>query len=90
MMGLNQGHCPIRDNQFDKPIPRNHTLGTVLKAAGYDTAAVGKWGLGGTSAPWPGHPLNRGFNEYYGFMRHGAAHDHYAGDAGVFTTALLK
>ena len=83
MMGLNQGHCPIRDNQFDKPLPRNHTLATVLRAAGYDTAAVGKWGLGGTSAPWPGHPLDRGFNEYYGFMRHGAAHDHYAGNNGA-------
>lgn len=83
MTGLNQGHCPIRDNQFDKPLPVNHTLATVLKAAGYDTAAVGKWGLGGTSPPWPGHPLNRGFNHYYGFLRHGAAHDHYAGDNGA-------
>lgn len=81
MTGLNQGHCSIRDNQFDKPLPHNHTLGTVLKAAGYDTAAVGKWGLGGTSAPWPGHALNRGFNEYYGFLRHGQAHDHYAGNS---------
>jgi arylsulfatase A-like enzyme len=80
MQGLNQGHCAIRDNQFDKPLPRNHTLATVLRQAGYDTAAVGKWGLGGTSSPWPGHPLNRGFNEYYGFLRHGQAHDHYAGN----------
>jgi arylsulfatase A-like enzyme len=80
MTGLDQGHCPIRDNQFDKPLPHNHTMASVLHQAGYDTAAVGKWGLGGTSAPWPGHPLNRGFNEYYGFMRHGQAHDHYAGN----------
>lgn len=80
MTGLNQGHCSIRDNQFDKPLPHNHTMATVLRQAGYDTAAVGKWGLGGTSAPWPGHPLNRGFNEYYGFLRHGEAHDHYAGN----------
>ena len=80
MQGLNQGHCPIRDNEFDKPLPQNHTMATVLRMAGYDTAAVGKWGLGGTSAPWPGHPLNRGFNEYYGFLRHGQAHDHYAGN----------
>jgi arylsulfatase A-like enzyme len=83
MQGLNQGHCAIRDNQFDKPLPVNHTMASVLRAAGYDTAAVGKWGLGGTSAPWPGHPLSRGFNEYYGFMRHGQAHDHYAGNNGA-------
>ena len=43
MTGLNQGHCPIRDNQFDKPLPHNHTMASVLRQAGYDTAAGGKW-----------------------------------------------
>ncbi|HZL34499.1 MAG TPA: sulfatase-like hydrolase/transferase [Tepidisphaeraceae bacterium] len=82
LQGLNQGHCAIRDNQFDKALPPSHTLGTVMKAAGYYTAAVGKWGVGGTKPPWPGHPLNRGFDEYYGFLRHGDAHNHYAGNHG--------
>ena len=39
-------------------------------------------GLGGTEAPWPSHPLKRGFNEYYGVLRHGWAHDHYADNNG--------
>jgi arylsulfatase A-like enzyme len=82
MTGMNQGHCDNRDSQFDRPLPPNHTLGTVLRAAGYYTAAMGKWGLAGTTAPWPAHPLNRGFDEYYGFLRHKDAHDHYAGNNG--------
>ena len=45
----------------------------------------GSGALAGTSAPWPGHPLKRGFNEYYGFLQHRAAHDHYAGNhAGIY------
>src|SRR4051794_10127113 len=59
----------------------NHTLATVLKAAGYDTAAVGKWGLQGKPEPnppaWPAHPLNRGFDYYYGYIRHNDGHEHY-------------
>jgi arylsulfatase A-like enzyme len=82
LTGVSQGHCDIRDNQFDRPLPPNHTLGTVLQAAGYTTVTVGKWGVGGTDAPWPAHPLNRGFNEFYGFLRHTDAHDHYPGNSG--------
>ena len=48
MTGVHQGHeRQVRDNTFDTPIPDVHTLGSVLKEAGYATAAVGKWGLGG-------------------------------------------
>jgi arylsulfatase A-like enzyme len=52
----------------------------VLKAAGYSTAAIGKWGLQGQDAvepDWPAHPLNRGFDYYLGYMRHGDGHEHY-------------
>src|SRR5271157_4257321 len=30
LLGQHQGDCPIRNNQFDKALPDNHTLGTVL------------------------------------------------------------
>ena len=47
LLGVSQGHANVRDNQFDKALENNHTLATVLKQAGYATAAIGKWGLQG-------------------------------------------
>ncbi len=40
------------------------TIGDTFKAAGYATAAFGKWHNG---MQWPYHPNARGFDEYYGF-----------------------
>src|SRR3546814_8854695 len=48
MLGVHQGHANVRDNQFDKALENNHTLGNVLQQLGYATVAVGKWGLQGT------------------------------------------
>lgn len=80
MLGQHQGHSNVRDNQFDKAIENNHTIATVLKSAGYSTAAFGKWGLQGQpkdEVHWSAHPLKRGFDYYYGYMRHGDGHEHY-------------
>jgi arylsulfatase A-like enzyme len=40
------------------------TIADVFKAAGYATAAFGKWHNG---SQFPYHPNGRGFDEYYGF-----------------------
>lgn len=83
LSGLSQGHANVRDNQFDKALADNHTVGNVLQKAGYKTAAIGKWGLQGSKRwsengdSWPAHPLNRGFDYYYGYMRHRDGHEHY-------------
>ncbi len=83
LAGVHQGHAGVRDNQFDKAIENNHTLATVLKGAGYATAVIGKWGLQGNvpqgqSQPaWPAYPLNRGFDYFFGYVGHGAGHEHY-------------
>ena len=78
LLGQHQGHCPIRDNQFDKALPSNHTLATVLKQAGYHTACIGKWGLQGRLADlYPGHPLRHGFQEFFGFLEHTSGHTYY-------------
>ena len=53
------------------------TLADRLKAAGYVTALVGKWHLGGTPEL---HPRKRGFEEFFGFL--GGAHS-YVESAGV-------
>ena len=45
--GVHQGHANIRNNMFDQELEDNHTLASVLRSAGYSTAAIGKWGLQG-------------------------------------------
>jgi len=44
--------------------PDETTLSDLFKASGYATGAFGKW-HNGTQAPY--HPLDRGFDEFYGF-----------------------
>jgi arylsulfatase A-like enzyme len=82
LLGQHQGHADVRDNHFDKELPDTHTLGTVLQEAGYATAIIGKWGLQG-GAGWPGHPLNRGFDTFFGYIAHIDAHHHYPKETGV-------
>lgn len=77
LLGVSQGHANVRNNQFDKALADNHTLASVLKEAGYKTAAIGKWGLQGKSSDWPAHPLNREFDYFLGYMRHRDGHEHY-------------
>jgi len=49
------------------------TLADLLKGQGYATGVFGKWHLGIKPAY---HPLKRGFDEFYGFLGHGA-HDYF-------------
>lgn len=90
MTGVHQGHeRQVRDNTFDTPIPDVHTLGSVLKEAGYATAAVGKWGIGGvgngsTAATGFGRPRERGFDYFYGIFDHLAGHFHYPANSGRY------
>ena len=81
LLGVHQGHSNIRDNQFDQAISNNHTVANVLREAGYATAAIGKWGLQGGSG-LPGHPLNRGFDYFHGYIPHLDAHYHYPKEQG--------
>jgi arylsulfatase A-like enzyme len=94
LLGVHQGHANVRDNQFDKALENNHTIASVLKSAGYATAAIGKWGLQGgpkegspaaaTASPadWPGYPTRRGFDYYFGYVRHQDGHWHYPKEDG--------
>ncbi|TWU15104.1 sulfatase-like hydrolase/transferase [Allorhodopirellula heiligendammensis] len=95
LLGVHQGHSNVRDNQFDKMLENNHTLGTVMRGAGYATAAIGKWGLQGGSAgnnkskqnkpgpqDWPGYPTKRGFDDFFGYVRHRDGHAHYPKEDG--------
>lgn len=82
--GLHQGHAEvIRNNSFDAALENSHTLGSVLKAAGYNTALIGKWGIGGgqesggTPGTCPAWPTKRGFDFFFGYNNHLAGHRHY-------------
>jgi arylsulfatase A-like enzyme len=53
------------------------TIAEALQEAGYATAIVGKWHLGSSKLYWP---LQRGFDEYYGFL--GGNHPYLPGKGG--------
>jgi arylsulfatase A len=72
MTGFHTGHAWIRGNG-DIPLrPEDVTIAEVLRAAGYRTAVIGKWGLGppGTT----GQPDRQGFEHAFGFLDHRHAH----------------
>lgn len=55
-------------------LPLNEvTVAEVLKKQGYATAVIGKWHVGIEPEY---RPLKRGFDEFYGFLGHGA-HDYF-------------
>ena len=75
MTGLHTGHAWIRGNG-DIPLrPEDVTVAEMLRAAGYRTAVIGKWGLGtpGTT----GQPDRQGFDHAFGFLDHRHAHRQY-------------
>jgi arylsulfatase A-like enzyme len=49
------------------------TVADMLRKQGYATGVMGKWHVGIEPEY---HPLNRGFDEFYGFLGHGA-HDYF-------------
>lgn len=80
LTGRVQGECSLRDNCFDRALAETNTLGTVMRDAGYATWAVGKWGVAGggeSGQPVSSHPLDRGFDYFYGFLDHMAGHTYY-------------
>jgi arylsulfatase A-like enzyme len=91
LTGLHTGHACIRDNdempelgdvwnnpsiEGQRPIPSGtSTIASVLKTAGYRTALVGKWGLGGPGSE--GEPSKVGFDESFGYLCQRQAHNAY-------------
>ena len=58
----------MRDNG-QEPLARGEIgFPTLLRARGYHTRHIGKWGLGGWGSG--GSPLDKGFESYYGQARH--------------------
>lgn len=78
LQGLSPGHASVRNNQFDVAIPIDLNMPKVLQLAGYKTYMVGKHGVAGYKRDdFPSHPLNNGFDDYFGYLNHVAGHEHY-------------
>ena len=91
LTGKHTGHAYIRDNdemddrgdvwhdpalEGQRPLPADTaTIGTMLQDAGYATAAIGKWGLGGPASS--GEPNRQGFDHFFGYLCQRLAHNHY-------------
>ena len=87
LTGKHLGHAEIRGNQQAKvsfpefkegqhPISTEaFTLAEYLKAAGYTTAAFGKWGLGPVGST--GDPNRQGFDLFFGYNCQAVAHSYY-------------
>ncbi|MFM1920432.1 MAG: Arylsulfatase [Candidatus Hydrogenedentota bacterium] len=75
MTGQHTGHTRVRGNALVPLLPEDVTVAEVLKEAGYETALIGKWGLGepGTS----GTPNRQGFDYFFGYLNQKHAHNHY-------------
>lgn len=73
--GRDMGHARIRGNAAVPLAPEDPTVAKLLKAKGYHTALIGKWGLGEEGST--GIPTLQGFDEFYGYLNQGHAHDYY-------------
>lgn len=81
MTGKHTGHAHIRSNaevqpEGQRPIRADSvTVAKILKARGYATGAVGKWGLGPPGSE--GDPTKQGFDLFFGYNCQRHAHNHY-------------
>ncbi|MEZ0268430.1 MAG: arylsulfatase [Phycisphaerae bacterium] len=81
LTGRHMGHAYIRDNRATPPEGQwplregETTVADVLKGAGYRTACVGKWGLGGPGSV--GEPGRHGFDHFFGYLCQSIAHTFY-------------
>lgn len=83
MTGLHGGHAFVRDNfelwgEGQLALPAGTvTLPRLLQGAGYETALVGKWGLGGPKSS--GEPSAQGFDHWFGAYCQRQAQTYYPG-----------
>ena len=87
LTGRHTGHAYVRDNHelggfLDEEergqlaLPPDHpTVARALRARGYTTAVIGKWGLGGPEST--GVPTKQGFDFFFGYLDQKQAHNYY-------------
>ena len=77
-LGPAHGACLQRANGniAFRPDPQDVSIARLLKNAGYHTALIGKSGLS-SNTPNGAHPNEKGFDHFFGYTGHGAAHRYY-------------
>jgi arylsulfatase A-like enzyme len=74
--GKHTGRTGVRGNLPYHLLDTNAaTLGKALKAAGYETAVIGKWGVG--HPPPLDDPQRHGFDHHFGYINMWHAHNFY-------------
>lgn len=74
MLGYHTGHLKT-PGQGQSLRPEDRTAAKILKAAGYVTGCIGKWGLG--QAESHGVPTTQGFDHFFGYLNQTHAHNYY-------------
>ncbi|MEW1615729.1 MULTISPECIES: sulfatase-like hydrolase/transferase [unclassified Streptomyces] len=80
LTGLHSGHATVwRNPAVGVPLlgGGDTTFAEVLHSRGYRTGCFGKWGFGPEATNSHSHPNHRGFEEFYGYIDHGHAHQYY-------------
>ncbi len=77
MTGKHTGHATIRGNGAPEvPLTAAETtVAQVFHEVGYETALIGKWGVGGNGTS--GAPNRKGFDYFFGYLTQREAHDYY-------------
>ncbi|NDV58637.1 arylsulfatase [Bacteroides sp. 519] len=84
MTGKHTGNAYIRGNKgvtinnetYDYPLKGDEvTVAEIFKKHNYATACIGKWGLGGPQSE--GHPNDKGFDYFFGYLGQLNAHSYY-------------
>lgn len=86
LTGMHTGHGSMRGNPgwnaegIEQEMAKDDvTVAEALKTAGYQTALIGKWGMADRSEMnLDAMPNQQGFDFFYGYKTHGAAHSYYA------------
>lgn len=78
LSGQHTGHLHQRanGNLAFRPDPQDISIARMLKDAGYHTAQIGKSGLSASTANGA-HPNDKGFDHFFGYVGHRAAHRYY-------------
>ncbi|MEZ4905341.1 MAG: sulfatase-like hydrolase/transferase [Spirosomataceae bacterium] len=79
LTGVHVGRSPIRINSsargFEELPDTAYTFAQMLQQNGYQTAVIGKWGLGYPNSI--GDPREQGFDYHFGYYDHYEAHSYF-------------